>query len=133
MAENRHDFDLLPEVKPTIPELKIPRFKPHISPEEVVTFTQRDQKLLLAFSVAAQQLEFILTYLTEVNVHIRQAEVENVKLRTVVNSLRESKKAVNRRRLFMAGLVVTALTAAASALGSWLVRSLLTDAPPPIP
>lgn len=125
------EFDL--EIRPSIPELRIPEFKPHISPDEVATFTQRDQRLLLAFSVAAQQLEFMLACLKEGNQQMRKMEAENIKLRVVVSDLRKWKQSFKRRWIFALSLIVTALTGAASALGSWLVQYFSTPSTPPLP
>jgi hypothetical protein len=132
MEENNtsaDEIDLDVEIKPSIPELKIPEFKPHISPEEVSTFTQRDQKLLLAFSVAAQQLEFILAYLREENRYARALELEIIRLKIVVSELRTWQKTFKRRWILALSLLVTTLTAAASALGSWLVQHFTGGTP----
>jgi hypothetical protein len=123
------EIDLDVEIRSSIPELKIPEFKPHISPEEVSTFTQRDQKLLLAFSVAAQQLEFILAYLKEENRYARSLEIEIIRLKIVVNELRTWQKTFKRRWVFALSLIVTLLTGAASALGSWLVQHFTGGTP----
>lgn len=132
MEENNtpaDEIDLDVEIKPSIPELKIPEFKPHISPEEVSTFTQRDQKLLLAFSVAAQQLEFILAYLREENRYARALELEIIRLKIVVSELRTWQKTFKRRWILALSLLVTTLTAGASALGSWLVQHFTGGTP----
>lgn len=65
----------------TTPLLVLPAFKPHIAKEDVEDFSNRDKKLLLAFSEVAQKVDWAVTTMVEENRYIRELEREVIKLR----------------------------------------------------
>ena len=65
----------------TVPKLELPKFSPHIKPEDVDDFGERDKKMLLAFSLVEQKQDFTLDALIVTNRHLRHVESELIRLR----------------------------------------------------
>lgn len=74
------DVDI-PDEELTIQPLKIPDFRPHISAEDLVDFSKRDQRLLLAVSLIAQKVDFLIEEVQKDNEHKRRFEREIIKTR----------------------------------------------------
>lgn len=64
-----------------VPELKLPDFHPHIKPEDLDDLEARDKRILLAFSLVEQKIDFVITVMQAHNQHIRYIEAEMIRQR----------------------------------------------------
>jgi len=103
------DLDI-PDEELTIQPLKIPDFKPHVSADDLIDFSKRDQRLLLAVSLIAQKVDFLIGEAQKDNEHKRRFEREIIKTR------------MWRRRVFARwGLLAAAATFLATTFASGLI------------
>ena len=86
-----------------IPRREAPQCKPNIPAEEVADWSQRDQKLLLAFSVLAQKMDWVITQILADREHARQMEREMLRIK-------QWKKTFVMRGAVITGVVGFALT-----------------------
>jgi hypothetical protein len=96
----------------TIPKLKLPNFKPHINPEDIQDFNKRDQKLILAFSVASQNLDFLVEHAVQQNEHQRELERELIRVKRWRRSM------LKRQAIIAAGITFAVTALASSFFGT---------------
>lgn len=80
MSEEERDEQFPPEIERalTIERMRPPSggFKPFIKPEDLAGLDKRDQKLLLAFSVLEQKVDFYGSWVERNNHHQRNIEAQ---------------------------------------------------------
>ena len=64
-----------------VQDLRVPDFHAHIKPEDLDDLGERDRRLLLAFSLIEQKLDFVIASLQSHNAHLRYVELEMIRQR----------------------------------------------------
>lgn len=74
-----HEQDDIDDRELTTRPLKAPDFKPSIPESDLDDFNQRDKKLLLAFYKTAQQVDWLVENIIEMNRQQREIEREQIR------------------------------------------------------